>query len=334
MIEVPEIIPDLVPKQLREEALRQERKRIIPVRHPSVLNDTELINLVLSKPSPRLVIMNTVQSAAVLADKLAKNGKEEYPIDLHTSKTLHLSTALSPTDREGIVKEIEERLALPIDNSRRDFTLVATSCVEAGVDFSFCSAFRERAGTANLIQIGGRVRRNNEDFEPTLIDFRIEAPLFNRHPAFTLSSQILEKLFNENKVESDPPADLVTEALRRELMSDTSERHKRLQKMEREMDYPEVARLYQVISSNTILVLVNQQIIEKLEKKEKVYPKEINRNSVQIWTDKIGKTCAYPLEGFPGLYALDKDNYDKTFLGYMKGMLQQLKQDSEGGGVI
>jgi hypothetical protein len=104
--------------------------------------------------------------------------------------------------------------------------------------------------------------------------------------------------------------------------------------MEREMDYPEVARLYQVISSNTILVLVNQQIIEKLEKKEKVYPKEINRNSVQIWTDKIGKTCAYPLEGFPGLYALDKDNYDKTFLGYMKGMLQQLKQDSEGGGVI
>ena len=336
MIEEPEIIPDLVPKQLREEALRQERKRIIPVRHPSVLNDTELINLVLSKPGPRLVIMNTVQSAAVLADRLAKkaNGKEEYTIDVHTSKILHLSTALSPTDREVIVKEIEERLGLPIDNSRRDFTLVATSCVEAGVDFSFRSAFRERAGTANLIQIGGRVRRNNEDFQPALIDFRIEAPLFNRHPAFTLSSQILEKLFNENKVGADPPADLVTEALRRELMSDTSERHKRLQKMEREMDYPEVARLYQVISSNTILVLVNQQIIEKLEKREKVYPKEINRNSVQIWMNKIGKTCAYPMDNFPGIYALSEDNYDKTFLGYMKGMLRLLQIDSEGGAII
>ena len=317
MIEKPEIIPDLVSKQLREKALRQERKRIIPVRHPSVLNDTELINLVLSKPGPRLVIMNTVQSAAVLADRLAKkiNGKEEYTIDVHTSMILHLSTALSPIDRDVIVKEIEERLALPIDNSRRDFTLVATSCVEAGVDFSFRSAFRERAGTANLIQIGGRVRRNNEDFEPTLIDFRIEAPLFNRHPAFTLSSQILERLFNENKVESDSPADLVTEALRRELMNDTGARHKRLQKMEEDKNYPEVARLYQVISSNTILVLVNQQIIEKLEKREKVYPREINCNSVQIWMSKIGKTCAYPMDGFPGLYALDKDNYDKTFLG-------------------
>lgn len=336
MVEEPEIVPDLVSKQLREEAIRQERKRIIPVRHPSVLNDIELIDLVLSKPGPRLVIMNTVQSAAVLADRLAKkiSEKEEYTIDVQTSKILHLSTALSPIDREVIVKEIEARLALLIGNSRRDFTLVATSCVEAGVDFSFRSAFRERAGAANLIQIGGRVRRNNEDYEPTLIDFRIEAPLFNRHPAFTLSSQILERLFNENKVETDPPADLVTEALRRELMNDSGKRHERLQKMEREMDYPEVARLYQVISSNTILVLVNQQIIQKLEKRKKVYPKEINRNSVQIWMNKIGKTCAYPMDGFPGLYALDGDNYDKTFLGYMKGMLQQLKQNSEGGGII
>lgn len=337
MVDEPEIIPDLVSKQLREEALRQERKRIIPIRYPSVLNEPELIDLVLSKPAPRLVIMNTVQSAAVLADKIAKNGKEDYTIDLHTSKILHLSTALSPADREDIVKEIEERLALPIDSPRRDFTLVATSCVEAGVDFSFRSAFRERAGIANLIQIGGRVRRNNEDFEPTLIDFRIEASLFNRHPAFTLSSQILEKLFEENKVATDSPTNLVTEGMRRELMNDNGEKHERLKKMERDKDYPEVARLYKVISNNTILVLVGEEIIKKLnnyQKGEKINPKEINRNSVQIWMDKISKTCAYPLKGFPGLYALDKDNYDRIFMGYMKGMLRLLRIDSAGGAII
>lgn len=335
MIEEPEIIPDLVSKQLREEALRQEKKRIIPVRHPSVLNDTELIDLVLSKHGPRLVIMNTVQSAAVLAERLAKKiYGEKYLIELATSKVLHLSTSLSPVDREIIVDMIKKRLDPTNNEENRDFTLIATSCVEAGVDFSFRSAFRERAGAANLIQVGGRVRRNNENYEPTLIDFRIEAPLFNRHPAFTLSSQILERLFDEGKIETDTPANLVTEALRRELMSDTGEKHKRLQKMEREMDYPEVARLYQVISSNSILVLVNQQIIEKLEKREKVYPKEINRNSVQVWMNKIGKTCAYPMDKFPGIYALSEDNYDKTFLGYMKGMLKIIQIDSEGGGVI
>jgi hypothetical protein len=50
--------------------------------------------------------------------------------------------------------------------------------------------------------------------------------------------------------------------------------------------------------------------------------------------NKIGKTCAYPMDGFPGLYALDKDNYDKTFLGYMKGMLRLIQIDSEGGAII
>jgi CRISPR/Cas system-associated endonuclease/helicase Cas3 len=316
MIETPDIIPELVPKELREEALIQEAERIKPVRHPSVLDAKGLIDLILSKPSPRLVIMNTVQSAAVLADKFAKRFyKEKYSIDLITSKILHLSTSLTPIDREKIVNEIKERLELPLDDVRRDFTLIATSCVEAGVDFSFHSAFRERAGVANLIQVGGRVRRNIEDFEPTLIDFRIEAPLFNRHPAFTLSGQILEKLFDENRIETDSPADLITEALRRELMSDTNEKHKRLQKMETEMDYPEVANLYKVIAADTRFVLVDKEVISKLENHQKVDPKEINRKSVQIWANKI---YVWPYD------------YDSNFLGYMKGVIPLLETDQEG----
>ncbi|MCL4539497.1 MAG: DEAD/DEAH box helicase family protein [Bacteroidetes bacterium] len=245
MIDFPEKLPDLVNHDLRSRAISYEMKRISPVRIPEVLDIHGLITLVLSKPGPRLVIMNTVQSAAVIADALAmKFYGEEYSIQLNESKVLHLSTSLTPNDRERILKAIDERLSLQLDDLRRDFTLVATSCVEAGVDFSFRSAFRQRASTASLIQIGGRVRRRNENFEPTLVDFKIEAPLINRHPAFTLSGQILEKLFDEDRFKNDSPADLVTEALRRELMSDTSEKHKRLQKMEAEMDYPEVAKLY------------------------------------------------------------------------------------------
>lgn len=336
MIETPEIIPELVQKKLREEALIQEAERIKPIRHSSVLDAKGLIDLILSKPSPRLVIMNTVQSAAVLADKFAKRFyKEKYSIDLITSNILHLSTSLTPIDREKIVNEIKERLELPFDDVRRDFTLIATSCVEAGVDFSFRSAFRERAGVANLIQIGGRVRRNIEDFEPTLIDFRIEAPLFNRHPAFTLSGQILEKLFDENRIETDSPADLITEALRRELMSDTNEKHKRLQKMETEMDYPEVNNLYKVIDADTRFVLIDKEVISKLENYQKVDPKEINKKSVQIWASKINKLSLGLLKGFSnsGIYVWPYD-YDSNFLGYMKGVLPLLEIESEGFQII
>jgi len=338
LVDETKVIPDLVSKQLREEALQQERARIVPMRWPSILNDIELMDIILSKPSPRLVIMNTVQSAAVLADRMAKKlyGKD-YAIDLTTSKILHLSTALAPVDREIIMDEIKKRLDPNSKDAVKDFTLIATSCVEAGVDFSFRSAFRERASAANLIQVGGRVRRNNENFEAFLIDFRVAAPLFNRHPAFTLSSQILEKLFDEGKVISDSPAELVTEALRRELMSDTDQRHIKLQKMESEMNYPEVAKLYKVIADNTILVIVDEDTIRSLinhPKGDKIFQKKLNRNSVQIWANKINNICAYPLEGYPGLYALNKDQYDKTFLGYMKGMLQVFKIDSEGCAVV
>ncbi len=331
-----EEIPELIPKHIRDNALQQEAERIKPISYPAILSDQDLINLVLSKTSPRLIIMNTVQSAAVLADKLAvKFYGEKYKININKSKILHLSTSLAPIHREKIIKEIEKRLRLSSNDKRRDFSLVATSCVEAGLDFSFVSAFRERASASNLIQIGGRVRRNIENFEPTLIDFTIDAPLFNHHPGFTLSRQILKKIFDEDLFKTQSPTDIVTEALRRELMSDTSEKHKKLLKMEDEMDYPEVANLYRVIDSDTRLVLIDADLTRAIENYERVNTKDLMARSVQIWAKKINDLGLLPLVGFPGsnifkwIYA-----YDEHFLGYMKGVLPVLKTNLEGFQII
>jgi len=321
MIELTEKLPELIPNELRNEALQQETRRIIPLQHSTVLDEKGLIDLIQSKPGPRLVIMNTVQSTAVLAQSMRKSGND----------VLHLSTALAPVHRELILELIKQRLLYGV----QDWTLVSTSCVEAGVDFSFRSAFRERAGAANLIQTGGRVRRNNEDYIATLIDFKIQSPLYNRHPAFTLASQILERLFEENRVETDSPADLITEALRRELMSDTNEKHQRLIKMEDEMDYPEVSNLYKVIASDTRVVIVDKDLIKQLENHEKVNPKEINRKSVQLWLNKINKLSIGFVKGYEdsGLYAWPYE-YDPAFLGYMKGVLPLLESESEGFQII
>ncbi len=317
MIELTEKLPELIPNELRNEALKQETQRIRPLLHNSILDEKGLIDLILSKQGPRLVIMNTVQSAAVLAQSMRKSGND----------VLHLSTALAPVNRELILELVKERLKYGL----QDWTLVSTSCVEAGVDFSFCSAFRERSGAANLIQTGGRVRRNNENFIGTLLDFKIQSPLYNCHPAFTLASQILEKLFEENRIETDSPSDLITEALRRELMSDTNEKHQRLMKMEDEMDYPEVANLYKVIASDTRLVIVDKELIKKLEKHEIVSSKEINRKSVQLWLNKINKLEIGFVKGYEnsGLYEWSYD-YDPAFLGYMKGVLPLLETDRDG----
>jgi CRISPR/Cas system-associated endonuclease/helicase Cas3 len=335
LMETPEELPHLVKEEVREEALKLERQRVTAERYPTVLDIEGLLQLVLSTPGPRLVIMNTVQSAAVVADTFARKiYGEKYSIDITTSKILHLSTSLTPIDREEIVKVVSKRLDPANDEKNRDFALIATSCVESGVNFSFRSAFRERAGTANLIQVGGRVRRNNERFEPKLIDFKIEAPLINRHPAFDLSRQVLEKLFDEGKVTTDSPTDLVTEAMRRELMSDTSTKHKTILEKEAQADYPAVAELYKVIADDSMLVLVDEDLKKKLQSGDKVDPREINRKSVQIWRHKLVKTPAYELEGFPGMQAWPSELYDKKFLGYMKGMLPLIQSDSRGFGII
>ena len=78
---------------------------------------------------PRLLILNTVQSAAVVADRMRKAGQD----------VMHLSTALAPIHRNRIVDRVKERLKYDYE----DWTLVATSCVEAGMNFSFRTGFRE-----------------------------------------------------------------------------------------------------------------------------------------------------------------------------------------------
>ena len=95
------------------------------------------------------MIMNTVQSAAVIADDLCRRyGRNSVE---------HLSTALTPEDRDTVIKRIKARL---VDKDDAEWTLVATSCVEAGVDFSFRTGFRELSSLLSLLQAAGRVNRH------------------------------------------------------------------------------------------------------------------------------------------------------------------------------
>lgn len=75
--------------------------------------------------------------------------------------TCHLSTLMYPNHRARLLKEIRERL-----KSGRTCRLIATSLVEAGVDFDFETVFRELAGIDSVIQAAGRCNREgNRDKE-------------------------------------------------------------------------------------------------------------------------------------------------------------------------
>lgn len=319
-------VAELVPDELRQEAARLEINRVELKTKPERLSLTGLAEFVQSKPGPRLVILNTIQSAAVLADHLRTVRGLGTQVE-------HLSTALSPHDRSRIIERIRTRLNVRED---RNWILVATSCVEAGVDFSFRSAFRECCGLVSLVQISGRANRSAEYATSEVWDFRHDEDGFlTLHPHFKTSRRVLETLFREGKA----AADFCTEALRREINADFGQTEglaKSILQHEKDADYPEVAKLCRLITADTQTVLVNQDLIARFQSREpERFPnaKEVMLNSVQIWKSRLRDLDPNPI-GFGGeLFALRPEQYD-DFLGYLKGVLPLLKGQEEGGFVF
>lgn len=106
----------------------------------SFLSIEEIVRIIDRKESV-LIIVNTKRAARAVYEKI-------------TCKKYHLSTYMTKADRSRVIGEVRKAL-----NSNLHFVLVATSLVEAGVDFDFSCVFRERAGLDNVIQAAGRCNR-------------------------------------------------------------------------------------------------------------------------------------------------------------------------------
>lgn len=252
-------IPDLIKTEVRAETMTFESKRASICREPQAMPLERLGDFVHNKPGPRLVVFNTVQSAAVFAHYLREDCKQGLNVE-------HISTALTPRDRSHTVARVKDRLAA----KEVDWTLVATSCVEAGVDFSFRTAFRESWGLVNLLQIAGRVSRSGEYDGAEVWDFRHNADNgFSLHPQAKLSQRILEQIFAECAGKNRQPGpDDCTDVIRREILQDHGEKASRMEEIfqaEKDADYPQVAKLCRIIEAATQTVLIEPELVQRLE---------------------------------------------------------------------
>lgn len=300
----PEQLPELVPERTRTDGAQAEAGRIRyrAVEQPMTLQ--ELITWVQSWPGPRLLILNTVQSAAVVAKALGNRPHVE-----------HLSTALSPYHRNGILQRVKARL---IDKQDKDWTLVATSCVEAGVDLSFRTCFRERCSLISLIQTGGRGNRSGEYGQSDVWDFQlVHGDSLREHPAFRTSARILGEMFNEGLV----AAEQCREALRREIRQEGMRGEAdAILRAERNQDFPSVEEQFAVIDAKTVTVVVDEDVKKRLEEGRSVLSEELHTHSVQIWGYRKDEWALAESKRYPGVF-LWKLAYD-DFLGYMKGVLK------------
>lgn len=322
------LVPDLVSDaSLRDDLKRTEERRIRYRRRPEdpdALDCQGLVDFVVSKkPGPRLLIVNTVHNAAVIAQTIHKSGHD----------VLHLSTALAPVHRDLIVERVKQRLRLGMEN----WTLVATSCVEAGMNFSFRTGFRERASTASLIQIGGRVSRGDEFNDSEVWDLLLLDDRFRSNPAVAISRRALD-YFTVDELNRMHPAELATCAMRREWTSGAEDKARQLIKYEEGMEYPSVSTECRVIDTDTRMVIIDKFLAEAIRNGEKVSRAELMRYSVQIWANKIDKLALKPVthrsRSFDSDLYVWGYEYDPDFLGYMAGVLKLEEFVSSGGAII
>jgi CRISPR-associated endonuclease/helicase Cas3 len=314
-------VPLLADGTVRGRAAGYERNRVLFKTVEEPLSVAGLLEHVAAKPGPRLVVLNTVQNAAVVAREFRKSGR--------FAEVFHLSTALTPADRETTFAAVKGRIEREPDGN---WVLVGTSCIEAGMDLDFATGFREMASLASLLQCSGRVNRSGGRTGSEMVSFRFgEEEGINRNRGMQEAPQVLRKL-----LASDEPvsAELCTEALRRELRLDpTSESLlAKIAAAESLMDFPGVEEKFRIISADTRTVLVDEDVIRRIENFEPVDWREIQRKSVQIWAYRIDELRMPQLERHPGVYKWHLAY--SPFLGYMEGILDDAEFRRNGGGVL
>ncbi|MCE5333411.1 MAG: hypothetical protein LLG06_02360 [Desulfobacteraceae bacterium] len=299
-------IPEIMPSMLRGRLMEYEKHRIKYRFLDTPLGVAELVDWIATLPGPRIVILNTVQSAAVVA----REYKKRFGLD----SVEHLSTALTPADRDKTLDRVKSRL---LDGSDTQWTLIATSCVEAGVDLSFKTGVREAASLVSLLQLAGRVSRHAFSSAESVWTVTLkEDGLLRKHKGMGDSAKVLLDLIAEGAVISP---DLCTVALKREIrfagaFSDS------LLKFEGLMRFPQVERDFRIITSDTRTVVIDEAIVSRLEDHLHVDWRDVQKSSVQIWGYKLESLRIPEISGRPGMYKWTF-GYD-AFIGYMAGFLK------------
>lgn len=298
-------ISQMVEDSVRDRLMTYEGGRVQFCWKSQSVSRDELEKWIADSPGPRLLIVNTVQSAAVIANDLSR----KYGRDC----VEHLSTALAPMDRDSVIKRVRDRLQDTLDV---DWTLVATSCVEAGVDFSFRTGFRELSSLLSLLQASGRVNRHGNYQEAQMWSFVLqEDSELRSNPVVEVSREVLKYYLDKGETISP---DLSTQSIRDELIRDDScmKYIRYLEESEENLEFQTVNDEFKVIDSNTITVIVDDALAEKVAYGYADW-RQVQRFSVSIRRERIKPWNIREIA--PELYQWTL-RYD-DFLGYMSGVL-------------
>lgn len=312
-------LENVVPEHLQQTLNGFEIARVNHQHCSDAMNLDSLAAWLFGLDGPILVVLNTVHTAAATARAAERVFGE--------GNVLHLSTALTPHDRGITLDLVKARLRY---KGHTKWCLVATSCVEAGVDLSFRTGVRECASLLSLLQLAGRVNRNSEFEDAAVWTVSLDAndTGVTQNPAYATSSRILREFFDTKCAIS--PA-LCNEALTREIR-ETAAVSQELAEKESSFSFATVEQKFRVIDDCASPAVVDKDLIERMQGWEAVSWRDIQNGSIRV-RKKILENLAIPeSQRYPGVYLWTADY--SSFLGYMEGVLNLADVDKDGFAII
>jgi CRISPR-associated endonuclease/helicase Cas3 len=313
------LLPNIIPTNEKDELHDFEVRRVQHHIHTNTMTLDFLAEWLTTLEGPVIVVFNTVQTAAAAAQTAESVfGK---------GNILHLSTSLTPDDRERTLNSVRERLE---DSADKNWCLFATSCVEAGVDFSFRTGVRECASILSLLQLSGRVNRNSEYEKADVWTIILNAndKRVTQNPAFESSSRILRDFFDSNM--NITPA-LCTLAMQREIRENIIISEE-LIKQENIYGFKTVDKQFKVIEDQSQLAIIDRQLIEKINNHKDVSWREIQNKSVRVREKILRQLSIQESYRFPGVFLWTAEY--SSFLGYMEAVLKLNKIEEDGFAII
>lgn len=194
-----------------------------------------------------LCILNIKRHARMLWEKLGEGA-------------FHLSTNLCPAHRKNLLKTVSDLIKI-----KKPVRLVATQCIEAGVDIDFPVVYRAYGPLDSIIQAAGRCNREGIlgssgkvfVFQPFIEENETEYP----DPAYSQAAQITKMLvkgYGCNNMDMNNPEFIAS--YYRELYNlsrpETMERTKKLYEYIKAGSFPYVAKEYKLIKKDALNVVV------------------------------------------------------------------------------
>jgi CRISPR-associated endonuclease/helicase Cas3 len=194
-----------------------------------------------------LLIVNTTADSAAMHRLV----EAQRPGSLGTC--LHLSTRMTAQHRRDVLEEVRGLL-----DEEQPVALISTQLIEAGVDVDFPVVYRAWAPADSLQQAAGRANRNARLAEGRVVIFRTSEGGQPGDAAYKAALAATETHFGPGLAAPDCLAELnryYPERYRLQNLDRTG-LGAEIEALRRQMDFPEVARKFQMIKELTVAVAV------------------------------------------------------------------------------